>query len=102
MSTAIKGNDSVSEKSVEVTPGSTGEGTDDNLLGRSEDEVEEIYPDAFTHTIVPDTFSNIDEDFDPALSTEYGKFEQATPAKEVVIEKEIDDGKEITIKRREI
>ncbi len=42
---------------------------------------------------MPATFSDMDEDFDPALPTEFWKFEQATPGKEVVIEKEIDDGK---------
>ncbi len=39
------------------------------------------------------TLSVMDKDFDRALPTEYGKFEQATPAKDVVIEKEIESGK---------
>ncbi len=85
--------DSVSEKSVKVTPGSSGDVTDDELLGKSEDEEEEIFSDASTDTMVPDTYSDIDEDFDPDLPTEYGKFEQATPAKDVVVEKENDNGK---------
>ncbi len=85
--------DSVSEKSVEATPGSTRDVTESNLLGKREDEEGEIYSDASTHTVVPDTFSDMDDNFDTALPTEFRKFEQATPVKEVVVEKEIDDGK---------
>ncbi len=85
--------ESESEKSVEVTPGSSGDVTEDDLLGRSEDEDGEIFSDCSTHTLIQETFSDMDKDFDPELPTEFGKIEQATPAKDVVIEKEIDDGK---------
>ncbi len=50
----------MSEKSVKVTPGSAGKGTDNDLLGRSEDEEDEIYSKASKHTMVSDIFSDID------------------------------------------
>ncbi len=84
---------SVSEKSVKITPRSAVEVTDDDLLRRSEHEQEEIYSDASNHTMVPDTLSDMDEYFNPALPTECRIFELVTPAKDVVIGKEIDDGK---------
>ncbi len=84
--------DSVSEKSVKVTPWSAGGVTDDDLFGRSEDE-EDVYSECSSHTMVGETLSNPDEDFDPDLPTGYGDIGQATPAKDVVGEKEIDDGK---------
>ncbi len=57
-------------RNLKVTSGSAGEGTDDDLLGRSEDEEDEIYLDASDHTMVPDTFSDLDEHFNPALPME--------------------------------
>ncbi len=57
-----------SEKSVEVTLGSACEVTDDDLLRRSEDE-EDVYPECSSHTIVGDTLSDRDEEFDPDLPT---------------------------------
>ncbi len=60
---------------------------DNDLLRKNEDEEEEIYSDASTHTVVPDTFSDMDKKF------YFKKIEQATLVKEMVVEKEIDDGK---------
>ncbi len=79
-----------SDKSVEVIIGLYSDVTEEDLLGRSDDEEEEIFLNASTYTLVHETFS---KDFYPELLTEFGKFEQATPAKDVIIEKEIDDGK---------
>ncbi len=42
---------------------------------------------------IGETFSDRDEEFDPDLPTRYGDISQATPVKDVVVEKEIDDGK---------
>ncbi len=84
---------SASDKFIEVAPGSSVNVTEEELLRQREDEEEDIFLDSSTHTIVPDTFSDMDEDFDPELPTEYGKFEQATHVKDVVVEKEIDNGK---------
>ncbi len=86
----------VSVKSVYVTPGSSGDVTDDDLLRHSEDEEGEIYSDSSIHTLVQETLSDMDDDFDPDLPTEFGIIDQATPSKDVVVEKEnteIDDGK---------
>ncbi len=84
--------DSVSEKSVKVTPGSAGGVTDDDLLGRSEDE-KDVYSECSSYTMVGERPSHPDEDFDPYLPTRYGDISQATPVKDVVVEKAIDNGK---------
>ncbi len=85
-----------SEKSVDVTPRSSIDVTDDDLLGHSEDEEGEIFLDCSTHTLVQETLSDMDDDFDQDLSTEFGTIEQATPVKDMVVAKEnteIDNGK---------
>ncbi len=42
---------------------------------------------------IGETLSDHDEEFDPDLPTRYGDINQATPVKDWVVEKEIDDGK---------
>ncbi len=67
--------------------------TDDDLLGRSKDDEGEIFSDCSTHTLVQEDLSDMDDDFDPDLPTEFGTIEQATPVKDMVLEKEIEKGK---------
>ncbi len=83
-----------SEQSVESFPESTGSRTDDELLGNDDDNDGSSI--SFTRTITMDTQSNDERSFNPALPTGYEETDQATPLKDVVIEKaniEVDEGK---------
>ncbi len=82
--------------SVDVTPRSSVDLTDDDRVGHSEDEKGEIYSDCSIHTLVQETVYNMDDDFNPDLPTEFGTIEEATSVKDVVTEKkitEIDESK---------
>ncbi len=83
--------DFVSEKSVKDTHRSTGDVTEYDLLGKSDDDEEDVFSDISNRTFVPESFSDVDKDFDPFLPTVFEKSDQTTPAKEVVIEKTNDD-----------
>lgn len=65
------------------------------MLGWSEDEKDEIYSDASsqTHTLVPDTLSDRDDDFDPDLPTGFEEISQASPAKKTVVNEDTEEGK---------
>ncbi len=47
---------------------------------------------ASEHTVVKETFSDPDEHFDPDLPTGYTESSQASPAKDKVAEKDMDEG----------
>ncbi len=51
------------------------------------DEEGEIFSES-NHTLLQETLSNIVNDLDPDLPTEFGNINQATPVKDVVVEKE--------------
>ncbi len=72
----VVGNLSDSEQSTVVPPGSSGEANDDNLLGVSDDSMGSV------HTVLKETFSNGDEDFNPTLPTGYKESSQASPVKD--------------------
>ncbi len=59
------------EKPMEVTAGSTGQLTEDQLLDLSEDDSDkgDIISDSSTHTVVPENLSDNDSDFNPDLPT---------------------------------
>ncbi len=88
----------VSEKPTEVTAGSTGHLTDDQLLGLSEDDSDkgDVSSDSSNETIVPDTFSDRGSDFNPDLPTRLDGQEQTPLAKDGVVKSnkpEADEGK---------
>ncbi len=66
--------------------------TDDDLLRRSEDE-EEVYSECSSHTMVGKKLTDSDKEFDLDLPTRYKVISQSTPAKDVVVEKNIYDRK---------
>ncbi len=87
-----------SEKPTEVAAVSTGQLTDDQLLDLSEDDSdkEDISSDSSTHTVVPETFSDNDYDFNPDLLTRVAGRNQTHLAKGGVVESdkpEADEGK---------
>ncbi len=73
-----------SDVSSVVPPGSSGEVNNNDLLGLSDESM------AAEHTVVKETFS--DENFDPDLPTGYSESSQASPAKDKVAEKDMDEG----------
>ncbi len=75
-----------SDLSTVVPPGSSGEANDDDILKVSDGSM------ASEHTVAKETFSDRDEDFDPDLPTGYTESSQASPAKDKVSEKDIDEG----------
>ncbi len=83
----------VTEKSTEVTPGSTGEVTEEDLLCLSESDGNEgdALLDGSNATMVPETHSDDDREFDLELPTKMELVDQATSAKYVVIESENSD-----------
>ncbi len=85
-------------KPSEVATRSSGEATQEELLGHSKDDSneEEVYLDCSTHTLVPNTSSGDDKVFNPVLPTRMGGQDQTLLAKEEVAKNgniEIDDGK---------
>ncbi len=80
----------VTEKLTEVAPGSTSDATEDNLLSHSDSDGNEgeVQSDSSNATMVPDTFSDDDSEFNPELPTRMELSNQTTPAKDVVIKKE--------------
>ncbi len=89
-STGIEKFEIVIEKTSEVAHGSTVDATDEDLLGHSGSNSDEgeVYLDTSNITMVPENHSDVDSDFNPDLPTNYGIKDQATPAKDVVIESE--------------
>ncbi len=90
--------EAVTEKSTEVTSGSTGDASEDDLLSHSGTDCNEgeVLSDGSNATMVPETHSEDDGGFDLELPTLIGSSDQTTPAKHVVIEKEntaTNDGK---------
>ncbi len=83
----------VTEKSTEVTPESTGEVTEEDLLSLSEVDGNEgdALSDGSNATVVPETHSDDDREFDLELPTEMELAHQASPAKEVVVTSENSD-----------
>ncbi len=90
------------EKSTNFAPGLTGDVTEDDLLGQSEEDVNEgeVLLDRSNATFVPETHSDVDENFDPDLPTRYRDIDHATPAKDVVIKKELTDTEEGKSKKK--
>ncbi len=87
-----------SEKPTEVTAGSTGPVTDDDLLDISEDDSDkrDISSDRSTHTAIPENLSDNDSDFNPDLLTRVAGKDQTPLAKGEVVESvkpEADEGK---------
>ncbi len=82
----IVGTLSDSDVSTVVPPGSSGEASNDDILGVSDNSM------ASEHNVVKETFSNRDEDFDPDLPTGYTESSQVSSAKDKVAEKDIDEG----------
>ncbi len=85
----------VTEKSNEVAPSSSGEATQEDLLGHSECDGDkgEILLDG---TVVPESYSDFNDDFVMDLPTDLGVVIKPTPAKDVVVEGETivaDEGK---------
>ncbi len=78
----------VSEKPTEVAAGSTGELTDDQLLGLSEDDSDkgDISWDSSNETIVPNTFSDRDSDFNTDIPTRLDCQDQSPLEKDGVVE----------------
>ncbi len=88
----------VSKKPTEVAGGSTGQLTDDQLLDLSEDDSDkgDVSSDSLTQTIVPETLSDRDSDFNPDLPTRLDNQDQTPFAKDGVVESdkpEADEGK---------
>ncbi len=83
----------VTEKSSEVAPGSTGDVSEEDLLSHSESDGNDgdALSDRSNTTMVPETHSDDDREFDPELPTEMELADQATPAKDVVVESENTD-----------
>ncbi len=82
----------VSEKTTEVSDGSTEQQTDDQLLGVSEDDGDnrDACSDTSTKTIVLETHSDDDPDFNPDLPTRFAGQDQTPPlAKDGVVECDI-------------
>ncbi len=104
----------VYEKPIEVAARSTGQLTDDQLLGLSEDDSDkgDVSSDSSTKTIVPETLSDRDSDFNPDLPTRLDGLDQTHLEKDGVVESdksEADEGKsektvpvEATMKSSEI
>ncbi len=84
----------VSSESSEVAP-SSGDATDENLLGHSEDDEEDNsdHTDTSTHTIIIGTQSDNDEDFNPDLPSKCGNQTQTALEKELVDEVDKTEGK---------
>ncbi len=85
----------VSEKQREVTARQL---TDDQLLGLSEDGSDkgDVLSDSLNETIVPDTFSDRDSNFNPDIPTRLDGQDQTPLAKDRVVESdkpEDDEGK---------
>ncbi len=88
----------VSEKPTEVLAGSTEQLTDDQLLDLSEDDSDkgDVSSDSSNETIVPETLSDRDSDFNPDLPTRLDGQDQTPLAKDGVVESdkpEADEGK---------
>ncbi len=88
----------VTEKSFEVAPASTGDVSEDDLLSHSGSDGNEgdALSDGSNTTMVPETHSDNDREFDLELPTEMELADQATPAKDVVVESQntaANDGK---------
>ncbi len=96
-STSRDGSDSpmiIDSLSPDVTPGSTGRGTDGVLLGISDHENGDIFSDASsTPTITAESFSNHEDPLVPDLPTGQDEGIQASLAKELVVRKETEEGK---------
>ncbi len=87
-----------SEKPTEVTAGSTGPVTDDELLDLSEDISDKGYisSDTSTHTVVPENLSENYSDFKQDLPTRVAGMDQTPLAKGAVVKcdkPEVDEGK---------
>ncbi len=88
----------MSKKPTEVAAGSTGQLTDDQLLDLSEDDSGkgDVSSDSSTHTVVPETFSDNDSDFNTDLLTKFAGQNQTILAKDGDVESdkpETDEGK---------
>ncbi len=88
----------VSEKPTEVAARLTGQLTDNQLLGLSEDHSDkgDVSSDSSNETIVPNTFSDRDSDFNPDLSTRLDGQDQTPLEKDRVVDSdkpEADEGK---------
>ncbi len=83
----------VTEKSSEVTPRSIGDATEEDLLSLSESDGNE--GDALWNgsnaTMVPETHSDNDREFDAELPTEMELADQDTPEKDAVVKSENTD-----------
>ncbi len=76
------------EKSTEVATRSSGELTDEELLGHNEDDCDkgDVSSNSSTNTIVPETLSDIDSDFSPDLLTRFAGNDQTPLAKAGFVE----------------
>ncbi len=88
----------VSEKPMEVAVGSTAQLTDNQLLGLSEDDCDkgDVSSDSSNETIIPETLSDRDSDFNPDLPTSLDCQDQTPLKKDGVVESdkpEADEGK---------
>ncbi len=88
----------VSEKPTEVAVGSTEQLTDDQLLDLSEDDSDkgDVSSDCSNETIVPETLSDRDSNFNPDLPTRLDSQNQTPLEKDGVVESdkpEADEGK---------
>ncbi len=80
----------MTEKSTEVAPGSTGNASEDDLLGHSDPDGNggEVLLDGSNATMIPENHSDDDREFDPELPTKMESSDQITPAKDEIVEKE--------------
>ncbi len=78
----------VSENTTEVAAWSTRPMTDDQLLDISEDDSDQgdVSSDSSTHTVVPETFSDNDSDFNTDLPTKFAGQNQTPFAKDRDVE----------------
>ncbi len=81
----------VTEMSSEAAPGSTGDVSEDDLLGHGNEgdgNEGDALSDRSNSTIVPETHFGDDREFDLEVPTEMELADQTTPAKAVVVESE--------------